>query len=284
MCELLAMSANTPTDLCFSFTGLTRRGGQTGPHKDGWGVAFYEGKGVRAFHDADASADSRIAEVVQTHPIKSEVAICHIRQANVGDICLANTHPFMRELWGRYWVFAHNGQLCGFCSSPGFYQPVGTTDSEALFCDTLNQLRSHCDQNTATDEIVDRLVQLASAYASMGVFNLLLSNGDWLFTYCTTKMASITRRAPFGPARLKDADVTVDFESETTPDDIVSVIVTEPLTSDEKWDLYQPGEWRLWVKGNVIRSGVAEPNASPRGLGAETQANDQAKPKQDQTT
>ena len=55
MCELLAMSANTPTDLCFSFTGLTRRGGQTGPHKDGWGVAFYEGKGVRAFHDADAS-------------------------------------------------------------------------------------------------------------------------------------------------------------------------------------------------------------------------------------
>ena len=34
MCELLAMSANTPTDLCFSFTGLTRRGGQTGPHKE----------------------------------------------------------------------------------------------------------------------------------------------------------------------------------------------------------------------------------------------------------
>ena len=53
MCELLAMSANTPTDLCFSFTGLTRRGGVTGPHKDGWGVAFYEGKGVRAFHDLE---------------------------------------------------------------------------------------------------------------------------------------------------------------------------------------------------------------------------------------
>ncbi len=44
MCELLGMSANTPTDLCFSFTGLTRRGGETGPHKDGWGVAFYEGQ------------------------------------------------------------------------------------------------------------------------------------------------------------------------------------------------------------------------------------------------
>lgn len=38
MCELLGMSANTPTDLCFSFTGLTQRGGNTGPHSDGWGV------------------------------------------------------------------------------------------------------------------------------------------------------------------------------------------------------------------------------------------------------
>ena len=255
MCELLAMSANTPTDLCFSFTGLTRRGGETGPHKDGWGVTFYEGKGVRSFHDPDPSASSRIAEVVQTHPIKSEVAICHIRQANVGGICLANTHPFIRELWGQYWVFAHNGQLSDFQAEPGFYEPVGTTDSEALFCDMLNHLRQHCHRGDPAETLVEHLVELANNYARQGVFNLLLSNGEWLFTYCTTKMASITRRAPFGPARLKDTDVTVDFESETTPDDIVSVIVTEPLTTDEKWDIYQPGEWRLWRKGEVVLSG-----------------------------
>ena len=258
MCELLAMSANTPTDLCFSFTGLTRRGGETGPHKDGWGVAFYEGKGVRCFHDSDASASSRLAQVVQTHPIKSEVAICHIRQANVGEICLANTHPFIRELWGRYWVFAHNGQLSEFRAAEGFYEPVGSTDSEALFCDLLNHLRSHCRRDASLEQIVERLVELSRAYAGEGVFNLLLSNGDWLFTYCTTKMASITRRAPFGPARLKDTDVTVDFEAETTPNDIVSVIVTEPLTTDETWDIYQPGEWRLWRRGEVVMTGGRE--------------------------
>jgi predicted glutamine amidotransferase len=252
MCELLAMSANTPTDLCFSFTGLTRRGGDTGPHKDGWGVAFYEGKGVRSFHDVGASASSPIAEMVQTHPIKSEVAICHIRQANVGEITLANTHPFIRELWGRYWVFAHNGQLSDFSVEPGFYAPVGDTDSEALFCNILNHLRSHCDRSTPTEDVIHQLAKLAKIYAREGVFNLLLSNGDWLFTYCSTKMASITRRAPFGPARLKDADMVVDFESETTPNDIVSVIVTEPLTTDEAWDVYQPGEWRLWRKGEVV--------------------------------
>ena len=72
-------------------------------------------------------------------------------------------------------------------------------------------------------------------------------------------MASITRRAPFGPARLKDADVIVDFESETTPNDIVSVVVTEPLTTDEVWDSYQPGEWRLWRQGEVVMRGQASP-------------------------
>lgn len=43
------MSANVPTDICFSFKGLKERGGRTGPHKDGWGVAFYENKGVCTF-------------------------------------------------------------------------------------------------------------------------------------------------------------------------------------------------------------------------------------------
>ncbi len=48
---IAGMSANVPTDICFSFTGLVQRGGGTGPHKDGWGITFYEGKGCRTFKD-----------------------------------------------------------------------------------------------------------------------------------------------------------------------------------------------------------------------------------------
>ena len=256
MCELLAMSANTPTDLCFSFTGLARRGGAAGPHRDGWGIAFYEGRGVRVFHDPDASANSPIAEVVQTHPIKSLAAICHIRQANVGSVGLENTHPFIRELWGRYWSFAHNGQLPDFRARPGIYQPVGETDSEQLFCDLLNRIRSEHTPDVTDAELLKTLVEASAGYAREQVFNLLLSNGDWIFTFCSTKLVCITRRAPFGPARLKDADVTVDFQAVTTPSDVVSVIATEPLTSDEQWETYQPGEWRLWRHGVVAASGV----------------------------
>jgi hypothetical protein len=29
-------------------------------------------------------------------------------------ITLENSHPFIRELWGRHWIFAHNGDLHDF--------------------------------------------------------------------------------------------------------------------------------------------------------------------------
>lgn len=258
MCELLGMSANTPTDLCFSFTGLTQRGGKTGPHSDGWGVAFFEGKGIRTFHDSAASCDSEVASFIQTLPIKSKTAICHIRQANVGNICLANTHPFVRELWGSNWVFAHNGQIENFAGSTQIYEPIGETDSERIFCDLMNQVRHNLPRDTSLTELNQTLTNLAQSYAKQGVFNCLISNGDWLFSFCSTKLASITRRAPFGAAQLKDADVTVDFAGETTPNDVVSIITTEPLTTDEAWHIYQPGEWRLWQLGEVVAEGKVE--------------------------
>ena len=255
MCELLGMSANVPTDVMFSFTGLMQRGGHTGPHRDGWGIGFYEGRGLRLFQDPLASADSEIARLVQRYPIKSETVIGHIRQANVGAVSLANTHPFMREMWGHNWCFAHNGQLADFAPQLGMYQPVGDTDSEAAFCDMLNRLRAACSSECGIEQLLPVIVAACNEYRSKGVFNCLLSNGDWLFSYCTTKLAHITRRAPFGPATLKDADMSVDFQSETTPNDVVTVLATEPLTDNELWTLYAPGEWRLWRNGETIAQG-----------------------------
>ena len=255
MCELLGMSANVPTDIVFSFTGLMRRGGETGPHRDGWGIGFYEGRGLRLFQDPQASADSEVARLVQRYPVKSTAVIGHIRQANVGAVNLANTHPFVRELWGRYWCFAHNGQLARFEPAAGLYQPVGDTDSEAAFCDLLNRLRAAFTTMPDVAALLPLLVAACDEYRSKGVFNCLLSNGDWLFSYCSTKLACITRRAPFGPATLKDADLTVNFQAETSADDVVSIIATEPLTDNENWQLYQPGQWVLWRQGDVLAQG-----------------------------
>ncbi|SDR91230.1 glutamine amidotransferase [Halopseudomonas litoralis] len=256
MCELMGMSANVPTDICFSFSGLMQRGGRTGPHCDGWGVAFYEGKGVRCFHDPAPCHSSAVAQLIESYPIKSENVICHIRQANVGRVSLSNTHPFTRELWGQYWTFAHNGQINDFSAGPGPFQPVGNTDSEAIFCDLLNRLRSRFAEQPSQAQILASLTEACAEYAARGVCNMLLSNGEWLFTLCTTKLAWITRRAPFGPAHLRDVEMAVDFQEHTTPNDVVTVIATEPLTSNEHWHAYAPGEWRLWQGGETIGRGV----------------------------
>lgn len=254
MCELLGMSANVPTDICFSFSGLMQRGGGTGPHRDGWGISFYEGKGVRSFHDPEPSAQSRIAQMVREHPIKSHVVISHIRQANVGKISLENTHPFGRELWGQHWTFAHNGQLDAklFELPLGSYRPVGTTDSEYAMCWLLGTLRQRFAEPPATAELSAFIQQQCDLLRELGVFNMLLSDSQHLFAYCSSKLSWITRRAPFGEASLKDDDVVVDFCRETQPGDVVTVIATDPLTDNEKWQQMQSGEMRLFVDGLVV--------------------------------
>jgi glutamine amidotransferase len=236
MCELLGMSASVPTDISFSFAGLIRRGGATGPHRDGWGIAFYDGKGCRSFHDPAASAESPLAKFLAHYPIKSEIVISHIRKANRGRVALENTHPFIREMWGRYRCFAHNGQLRGVNALPldGFL-PVGTTDSEHAFCWMLGQLAARWSKPPAERPLRAAIADLAGEIAGRGVFNMMMSDSRSLFCHRSTHLSWITRRAPFKAATLLDEDLTVDFAKHTSPTDVVTIVATRPLTGDETW-------------------------------------------------
>ncbi len=265
MCELLGMSANVPTDICFSFTGLVQRGGKTGPHKDGWGIVFYEGKGYRVFHDPKPSIDSKLAELVRTYPIKSNLIISHIRKANRGKVDLKNTHPFTRELWGNYWTFAHNGQLKGIKKETlGDFSPVGTTDSEYAFCWILSKLKKKFRQRPKDENLLSSEIRsLMTELGKRGVSNILLSDSKFLFAYCSTKLVYITRTAPFGKARLIDADMTIDFRKHAGPKDVVTVLATAPLTNNEIWTHFLPGEFQVWKEGRLLqRSETKSKNAS----------------------
>ncbi len=254
MCELLGMSANVPTDICFSFTGLMQRGGNTGPHRDGWGIAFYEGRGCRTFHDPHPSAESEIARLVQRYAIKSLLVVSHIRRANRGRVCLENTHPFSRELWGRHWVFAHNGQLRGVKRLPlGVYRPVGSTDSEYAFCWMLDRIRARFPVPPRRMAALWRYVlELSQELNPRGVLNYLLSDAQHLYAHCGTQLSWLTRRAPFGEARLMDAELAVDFQRETTPRDVVTVVATRPLTANEAWTMLQPGALAIFSAGAPV--------------------------------
>jgi len=254
MCQLLGMNCNVPTDIVFSFTGFATRGGGTGDHIDGWGIAFFEGAGVRHFVDHEAAVVSPVARLIKSMPIKSKNVIAHIRKATQGHVALENCHPFVRECWGRYWVFAHNGDLPGFAPVlDGPFRPVGTTDSEYAFCYVLQQLQRQFGHAMPKPlELRAALRLVVAEIATYGVFNLLLSDGSALYAHCSTSLHYVVRQHPFTHARLADDELSVDFSAVTTPSDRVAVIVTEPLTSNETWQAFAPGELKVFVDGAVV--------------------------------
>jgi predicted glutamine amidotransferase len=253
MCQLLGMNANTPTDVMFSFAGLASRADE---HKDGFGIAFFEGRGVRVFVDPESARASPVAEMVKRYPIRSLNVIAHIRKATVGPVQLANCHPFVRELWGRYWVFAHNGDLKGFRPAlHGRFRPVGETDSEHAFCWLMQELDKAHASVPGVEEMGHTLRELLPVPAAHGSFNLLLSNGQALWAHASTKLHWLVRQHPFGAATLADEDLSVDFTALTTPADRVAVVATEPLTSGEAWTAMAPGELQVFVDGAPARPG-----------------------------
>jgi glutamine amidotransferase len=245
------MNCNVPTDIVFSFTGFAHRGGRTDTHHDGWGIAFFEGAGVRHFVDHQAAIASPIAELIKHYPIKSLNVIAHIRKATQGQVALENCHPFVREMWGRYWVFAHNGDLKGFDPIlDGPYRPVGNTDSEQAFCFLLQQLRERFgDTPPAMPVLRAAIADLVATIARYGTFNMMLSDGTALFAHCSTKLCYVVRQYPFAAACLADEDLSVDFSQVTTPNDRVAIIVTTPLTTNETWTEFAPGELKVFVDG-----------------------------------
>lgn len=265
MCQLMGMSCNVPTDICFSFTGFRARGGRTDVHKDGWGIAFFEDRGVRMFLDSSPSFSSPIAEVVRNYPIKSKNVVAHIRRATRGVVALENTHPFQRELWGRYWVFAHNGTLPDYSPSlRGSFTPVGATDSEKAFCTILEMMEhEHQSLDMTVDTDVEKLFEVIHKacmdLGARGEFNFLMSSGRNLIAHCSTTLSYILRQAPFGGARLKDEDLTVDLRQDTTDTDRVAVVATSPLTENETWTTMNPGTLTLFKDGDIFMSRATVP-------------------------
>jgi glutamine amidotransferase len=191
--------------------------------------------------------------------MKSEAVVCHIRQANSGGVCLENTHPFIRQMWGKNWTYAHNGQLKGFAEKLPikFHLPIGTTDSEHAFCWILDQLHYKFGaQQPLAVVLFEFIATLTRKIDELGVANMIITDGEYLFAYCSNTLHWITRRAPFGKASLIDAEVAVDFHKETTDKDIVTVIATKPLTDDETWHKMDTGDWHLFCLGESIACGV----------------------------
>ncbi len=243
------MSSNKPAAVDFSFTGFARRSVE---HCDGWGIALHTADQCQLFTDALACSESLLARQLSEAPIKARNVVAHLRKATQGRVSLENSHPFTRQLWGQTWSFAHNGDLKLFHPKPSLYAPWGDTDSELAFCYLLSELAQRFENRPPRHQLFAALHRLASEIAEYGSFNFILSNGELLFAHCSTDLHLVQRQYPFSVAQLVDCDVSIDFNKHNHLDDRMTVIATQPLTSNERWVRFAPGELKCFVQGKEV--------------------------------
>ncbi|MBK9037216.1 MAG: class II glutamine amidotransferase [Myxococcales bacterium] len=188
MCELLAMSSRVPATVRLSLGELARHGGLTGPHKDGWGVGFYDGTDARVFKDVTAASDSPWVEFLQRQPLASSIVLAHVRRLTQGTRTLASCQPFARELGGRTHLFAHNGDLDRArlpAVARAGARPLGDTDSEHAFCVLLDRLREPWlgDEPPTVEQRIAIVGEFAATLRPLGPANFLYSDGELLFAH-----------------------------------------------------------------------------------------------------
>jgi len=255
MCQLFALNSNAPSAVTFSFTGFSARGGQTGEHADGWGMAFHGEGGCRVFLDDAPASRSPLAAFLREHPIRATSVLAHIRKATQGAVQLSNCHPFQRQWRGRQWAFCHNGDLKGFDPVlDAKHQPVGSTDSERAFCWLLQQLDARFAAQPAPDwpTLAPVLAELVAQISEHGSFNFLLTDGEAIYAHCSTRLHWLLRSHPFAHVRLVDAELSLDLSRANAPGDRMALLATEPLTHDEPWQPMESGEFVVLARGELV--------------------------------
>jgi len=255
MCELLGLSSNLPAKVTLSLQKLAEHGGLSGPHKDGWGVAYYEGADVRLFKEAEAAANSEGVRFIAEHELRSHIVIAHVRSATVGEPAYRNTQPFARELAGRMHLFAHNGWLPGIMAAPYFaparFNPVGETDSERAFCALLDRLGELWRRPGEVPPLAARLailVGFAQDMRELGPANFLYSDGEVLFAHGDRRKHPVTARIePPGLVYREqhcgrgDRHVAANALSIEGAEQMVTLVASVPLT-DAPWKPLGEGE------------------------------------------
>jgi glutamine amidotransferase len=229
MCQLLGLSSNKKVNIKLSLREFRHRGAKN-PY--GWGFGFYNENSQK--WEIIKQPDKLSAHDAESEPIfnfKSKLIIGHVRYATCGGASHKNTHPFCRGEW----IFAHNGTVKAIKYEKSFklnkFWPEGDTDSEYAFCYLLEQIDDIEDEQA----IFEILTEAANSIKEHGKFNFLLANKEYLYAFGDDKLYFTIRKAPFSPVHLKDEDYEINLGEIKKPDEKAVLIVTEPLTTNEKW-------------------------------------------------
>lgn len=254
MCELLGLCLNRPVSASITIRQFGDRDAQ---NADGWGLAWYPDRSIALIKEPVSWSSSGHTDFLESYRgITSSIYMAHVRHKTVGGVAThADTHPFVRELGGREYCFAHNGTLEMTTDKLplGRFRPIGGTDSEHLFAHLMSALadRGATLEEPAQWELLHELLVAANRF---GKLNCLLSDGRTLFCYRDRGgHKGLGRRAieigHAAPNKLRDAELTVHFEKDSSAQGFV--VATHPLDAED-WDPIPTGELIAFQQGRQV--------------------------------
>jgi glutamine amidotransferase len=260
MGELFGMSADRPLRWSVRFR---ERGGPRAYREEGWGVGVLQGPAALVVKDAAPRPDAATAQMLRAGgPLRGETALAYIRRWT-HSASLANAHPFVREMQGSEWAFAHNGNVSELMRDPAWvpqrYRPVGTTDSEYAFCALLDRLALAAATSPLARPARDAagalalsavLGPLSGSVARYGMFNYLLATERCLVAFSSGEYGLYLLERPSAPDPLELHDEDWEMELRDGGGGPLVVAATNPMT-DGPWERLGPGEIAVAIDGRV---------------------------------
>jgi Glutamine amidotransferases class-II len=155
-------------------------------------------------------------------------------------------------LLGRDYCFAHNGTLEGVFKEMhlGRFRPVGSTDSEHLFCHILGELDG-AGSSLATLESWRWLHAKLIVANDLGELNCMLSDGERLFCYHDVAGYKGLHMCRVAPAEDRG---NIDGEVLSVGGPIAGYLIATRPSSEWAWEAFHPGELIVFEAGEVIFS------------------------------
>jgi transglutaminase-like putative cysteine protease/predicted glutamine amidotransferase len=259
--NLLAMSFEG--ELAPSFTLHCLNPGRTLP--DGWGLGYYpagEPSAAILKEPAPPQASIRSQLALAWEQVASSVFVLHIRAATWGALSDANTQPFSRT-WGRRdWLFAHAGSLDRKpVDVVGPFEPVGSTDTEAILCGLLNRFVERGWKSIGEIDL-DVITQWFGELNEVGELTLCLTDGRDLLVHADRRGMPLhlgTLAPPYERIAFGDDDLDVDLTRRGAKSRKGAIISTDPLQARDgdaeravTWRQLPPGELLVIREGAVI--------------------------------
>jgi transglutaminase-like putative cysteine protease/predicted glutamine amidotransferase len=241
---------------------------------DGWGIGFYPGHEPAAtiLKEPSPAIGSVKSQLVESwEHLESSLVLMHIRAARWGSIEEANTQPFLRTWGKRDWLFIHSGSLetRPVLGSDPLFEPVGSTDTELVFCDLMSKLAT--ERVRRLRDLDPRLLQRwMTPLNELGVLTCALTDGTDLAIYTDTHGHQPSLlwelKPPYDEVVFGDDEISVNLTKRGAKSRKGVIVSSNILESDgdgpATWRELSPGSL-LIVRQGAILSELAPQKASP---------------------